>query len=57
MAFAAHQTGAGKDSEVRRHRVLRNRDKARQFTGGNPIRFTAYKQPERVEARGLRQRR
>ena len=53
VPFRRHQTGARKDPQMSRQRVLRYCEKARQFAGREPIRLMANQRPERVQTRPL----
>ncbi len=56
MPFGTDQAGAGEDTQVRGHGVLRDVKLAGYFAGGEAVRFMAHQQPEYIEARALRQR-
>ena len=49
MSLAAYQFRAGKNGEVRRHRVLGDFDKTSQFAGGHPFRLAGDEQTECLE--------
>jgi hypothetical protein len=56
LSLATYQFRAGKNGEVRRHRVLGDFDETRQFAGGHPFRLTGDKQTECLEPRRLGER-
>ena len=49
MSFSDNQLRARQNGEVRRHRVLRDFDKTRQFAGGHPFRLAGDEQTECLE--------
>jgi len=56
LSLAAYQFRAGKNGEVRRHRILGDFDKTRQFAGGHTLRLAGNEQTEGLEPCRLRER-
>jgi hypothetical protein len=56
LSLAVDQFRAGKNGEVRRHRILGDFDKTRQFAGGHPFRLAGDEQTECLEPCRLGQR-
>src|ERR1700722_8735428 len=57
LSLATYQFRAGKNGQVRRHRVLGDFDNTRQFAGGYPFRLTGDEQTECLEPGRLGKRR
>ena len=55
-ALRRHQSRAGQDRQMRRHGVLRHRQRLGDIAGREPLRLVLHQQPEHVEPRRLRQR-